>query len=226
MGALLLVASATDPAGALGRYTTEFRLEECTFSNLGDENPYLNLTPGYQLVLEGEEDGVAIEVQVTVLDEIETISFETMNGVPLTVDTRVVEEREIEDGEVQEVSLNWFARCVETSDIFYFGEEEDGVVGWRAGENGAFPGMIMPGTFLLGSRYFQEQAPEVALDRAEHVSMGLEVTVPAGTFSDCVRIRETNPLEPGSKELKVYCPGVGIVIDEEAKLVDFGFVEH
>ena len=29
---------------------------------------------------------------------------------------------------------------------------------WRAGVDGAQPGLIMPGTFLLGSRYFQEIA--------------------------------------------------------------------
>ena len=34
--------------------------------------------------------------------------------------------------------------------------------------------MIMPGTFLLGARYFQELADGIALDRAEHMEMGLK----------------------------------------------------
>jgi hypothetical protein len=79
----------------------------------------------------------------------------------------------------------------------------------------------MPGSFLLGSRYFQEQAQEVALDRAEHVAMGLTVTVPAGTFVDCVQVFETTTLEPNSKGTKIYCPGVGLVNDGEVELVDF-----
>jgi hypothetical protein len=90
---------------------------------------------------------------------------------------RVVEEREWQDDELVEVSRNFFARCKETGDVFYFGEEvdlyEDGeIVGhggaWLAGRDGALPGIIMPGRFLLGSRYYQEVAPDIALDRGEN----------------------------------------------------------
>ncbi len=65
------------------------------------------------MVLEGDEDGVEIEVIVSVLDETEMV-----DGVL----TRVVEERESEDGELVEVSRNFWALCTETGDIFYFGE--------------------------------------------------------------------------------------------------------
>ncbi len=126
------------------------------------------------------------------------------------------------------------ARCVETSDIFYFGEDvddhEDGeIVGhegaWQAVEDGALPGLIMPGRFLLGSKYFQELAPGTALDRAKNIAMGLDVTVPAGSFGDCVAVKETNPLEPGEDpDFKIFCPGVGIVMDEELELVEFRVV--
>jgi hypothetical protein len=184
-------------------------------------------------VLEGEDDGAEVRAEITVLRELEPIQFVTARGVPLTVLARVVEERETEDGELAEVSRNWFARCVETSDIYYFGEEvdiyEDGELvdhhgEWRAGEDGAQPGLMMPGTFLLGARYYQEVAPDVAEDRAEHVAMAKTIAVPAGLFTDCVQIEETNPLEPGARGIKVYCPGVGIVRDEELLLVDQGVV--
>ena len=79
----------------------------------------------------------------------------------------------------------------------------------------------MPGRFLLGSRYFQEIAPGVALDRAEHVKMGLTVKTPAGTFEDCVEVLETTPLEPGATSVKRYCAEIGLVVDGVAKLVDF-----
>jgi hypothetical protein len=42
-----------------------------------------------------------------------------------TIMTRVVEERESVDGELAEVSRNGCARCIETGDIYYFGEEVD-----------------------------------------------------------------------------------------------------
>jgi hypothetical protein len=153
----------------------------------------------------------------------------------LSIETRVVEEVETADGEPVETSRNFFAICDKTNDVFYFGEEvdifePDGTVShegaWRAGEPDedglAEPGIIMPGTFLLGSRYYQEIADGIALDRAEHVEMGLEITTGAGEFSECVRVVETTPLEPGKSE-KIYCPEVGLVVDSVVELVDYGF---
>jgi len=212
------------------RFTTEFRLEDCTFLTQGS-NPYFILEPGYQLVLEGVDDKALVRIVITVLDETETINLPDIGPI----ETRVVEEVETADGELVEISRNFFAICDKTNDVFYFGEDvdifdPDGTVShegaWRAGEPDedglAEPGIIMPGTFLLGSRYYQEQAEGIAQDRAEHVEMGLEITVPAGEFSECVRVIETTPLEGGKSE-KIYCAEVGLVIDDVFELVDYGF---
>ena len=214
-------------------FTSDFWLEDCEFKTKG-ENPYFILNPGYQLVLEGEEEGETLRVEITVLDETETIDIPEIGEVR----TRVVQEVETTDSELTEISRNFYAICDRTNDVYYFGEEvdiynEDGTIthegAWRAGEPDedgvAEPGVIMPGTFLLGSRYYQELAEGIALDRAEHPAMGLEVTVPAGTFTDCVQVIETTPLEPGSESEKIYCPGVGLVIDNAIELVEYGFVE-
>lgn len=226
-----LSRGVTMAEGKEPQFTTEFRLEDCRFRAKG-ANPYFTLNPGYQLVLEGEEDGETILAVVTVLHETEEIFLPDI-GV---VKTRVVEEREWVDDELVEVSRNFFARCEQTNDIFYFGEDvdiynPDGTIShegvWRAGEPDddglAEPGLIIPGTFLLGSRYFQEQADGVAMDRGENVEMGLAVTTEAGTFDGCVKVLETTPLEPREESEKVYCPGVGLVIDDELELVEFGF---
>lgn len=199
-------------------FTTDFRIEDCTFSDTG-RNPYFSLNPGDRLTL---TDGEVV-LQITVLNQTKTITFKTAKGKQLTVKTRVVEELETENNHVIERSRNFFARCVQTNDIHYFGEDvQPAAIGgaWLAGNHGAQPGVIMPGTFLLGSRYFQEIAPKVGLDRAEHVEMGLKVETEAGTFNGCVRIVETTPLEPGESE-KIYCPGVGLVFDNELELVEF-----
>jgi hypothetical protein len=219
------VAAAAEPAP----FTDSFRLQDCTFSNAG-RNAYFSLNPGDVLVFEGEDDGETLELQITVLRDRQPITLENRS-----ISTRVVEEREWLDGELVEVSRNFFARCEETGDVFYFGEDvdiyEDGEIvshdgAWRAGVSGALPGLIMPGRFLLGSRYFQELAPGIALDRAEHVAMELTIETEAGTFEDCVETVETSPLEPGSESTKVYCPGVGLVQDNEAVLVDFDVQEE
>ena len=206
-------------------FTTDFRIEECTWSNTG-RNPYFSLNIGDFLRL---TDGQVV-LDITVLDEIRVIDFVTAKGVPLSVTTRVVEELETEDGVLVERSRNFFARCTETNDIFYFGEDVFPVAiggAWLAGQpvsDPAQPGVIMPGTFLLGARYFQEIAPGVAEDRAEHVAAGLTVNTQAGTFQDCVEVLETTLLERNSKSTKRYCPGIGLVFDDGLELVDFSLV--
>lgn len=211
-------------------YTMEFPLERCYFLPYG-RNPYFLLQPGHRLVLEGEDEGVQERVAIRVLPRIKTIR---LDGIGL-VQTRVIEEREWKDGVLVEVSKNFFASCLGTGDVYYFGEEvdifhPDGSIthdgAWLAGVDGAMPGIIMPGTFLLGSRYFQELAPGVAMDRAEHVEVGIDLETEAGTFSDCARVLETSPLEPGAESEKIYCPGVGLAVDDEVELVAIGFRHH
>ena len=223
---LAFFLTAVSPAQAQseeGEFTEDFRLRDCRFRSEGS-NPYFILRPGYRLILEGEEDGVKEKLIITVLDRIKNIS---VPGYGI-VRTRVVEEQHFADGKRVELSMNYFAICDKTNDVYYFGEDTDifhpdGTVthdgSWIAGKNGATPGIIMPGTFLLGARYFQEQAPGVAMDRAEHVEMGLTVDTKAGTFQDCVFIVETTPLEPGATSEKIYCPGIGLVSDAPVQLI-------
>src|SRR5262245_36884004 len=227
VGAALLAAQDDGTAGG-PEFTTDFDLEDCPLSPNG-RNPYFSLQPGTTLRLEGLDEGDLVEVEIKVLDQIEPIQVE-VGGELLNVNTRVVREREWVNGELVEVSRNFFARCTKTDNIFYFGENvniyKNGQVvslegAWRAGVNGALPGLIMPSTFLLGSRYFQEMAPDVAMDRARHAAMGLTVDTPAGTFQDCVKVIETTPLEPGSQSVKIYAPGVGLIFDSGVELVEF-----
>ena len=218
------------PAPARGEepFTTDFRIEDCELEADG-RNAYFSLIPGDQLVLVGDDDGEEVVVQITVLQQKRTITFTTERGKQLRVKTRVVEEREWVDDELVEVSRNYFARCDQTGDIFYFGEAvdiyEDGEIvshdgAWLAGVGGAQPGVIMPGSYMLGARYFQERAPG-AMDRGDNTAMGLTIATPAGTFHDCVEVIETSPLEPGHESLKRYCPGIGLVLDGDAVLEEF-----
>lgn len=208
--------------GGKRAYTTEFHLDRCDFQTEG-RNPYFILEPGYTLKLAGESDGENVELRITVLDE--TIE---VGGV----ETRIVEERETADGELTEVSRNYFAFCPENGSVFYFGEDvdiyEDGEIvshegAWRHGVDGARAGLIMPGLPLLGARFFQEIAPEVALDRAIVVALDAEVRTPAGTFRDALATLETTPLEPSARELKFYAVDVGLVRDADLRLVSHGF---
>ena len=231
----LALLSWMAPAQADGNgFTDEFPLEDCQFRSRGS-NPYFPLRPGRQLhfsnqacVDEGECEELE-EVWITVLHETKEIELEIDDEIQ-TVRTRIVEELETADGELAEVSRNYFVECRGIGDVYYFGEDvddyEDGeIVGhdgaWLAGQDDAEPGLIMPGgAFLLGARYFQEFAPGIAADRAEHVDNDLEVEVPAGEFDDCVEIAETTPLDPTEFSEKIYCPGIGLVVDDDLELVE------
>lgn len=227
---LALAAAAAIACTTAGgdEFTSEFYIADCNFLPNGG-NAYFSLHPGHFLRLEGDDDGEEVVVEITVLGETRRFSF-MQDGRRIRASTRVIEEREWIDDELVEVSRNYFAACSKTGNVYYFGEDvdiyEDGkIIGhdgaWLAGVDGARPGLIMPNVFLLGARYYQEVAPDVALDRAEHVSMGLTVETPAGTFHDCIYIVETTPLEPGDESIKIYAPGVGLIVDDVVELVEF-----
>ncbi len=232
LGAAVILALFAGPAPA--QFTTEFRPEDCTWRSRGNQNRYFPLKPGHQNILVGEEedDGELIEIraEITVLRKTRKISFTSPDGAAVTLRARVLEEREFEDDELVEISKNFVAICRETGDVFYFGEDvddyEDGEIvdhegAWLAGVDGAQPGILFPGRFLLGARYFQEVAPGVALDRGRNVDMGLTVETDAGTFEDCVAVLDSSAFEPDAGgDLKLYCPRVGIVLDEILELVE------
>ncbi len=211
------VTSAEEaPASEQGKkWTTSFGQENCTFSTIG-RNRFFSLIPGDQLVLQSSEEKVVI----TVLDETKKIGG---------VRTRIIEEREEKDGELAEVSRNFFAICKEHGDVFYFGEEvddyKDGKIvahsgAWRADEANSKAGIIMPGTILLGARHYQEIAPN-AKDRAEIISDDVTMVTPAGTFRNCLRVEETSGLDPDEKYFKTYAPGVGLIQDEDLLLISY-----
>jgi hypothetical protein len=214
------VASLCLPACAQGGGDTSwqeaFDLSSCTMQPEG-KGRYFILEPGFQTVLEGGDT----KVQITVLEETRPIAG---------VITRVVEEREWKDGELYEVSRNYFAMCGETRDAYYFGEDVDyydnGKVvrhdgAWLAGENGNRPGLIMAGSPKPAMRYYQEFAPGVAMDRAEVVSLDETCETPAGTFSNCLKVKEGSALDPSESEYKYYAPNVGLVQDEDLKLIRY-----
>ncbi len=211
---------STEKAFADPSWQKQFHISECALQSTG-RNTYFVLEPGFRLVLEGGGGRLAI----TVLDETKTVTGVT---------TRIVEEREWRDDELVEVSRNFFAICPTTKDVFYFGEEVDDIqdgqtVGhsgaWLAGENGARPGLIMPGHPRLGMRYYQEIAPDVALDRAEVVSLDESLETPAGVFRNALKTQEGSALDPDEREFKIYVPEIGLAQEQALLLAEAGFIE-
>lgn len=220
-----LAAAAAPPVG----FTDQFPFAACDFKPYGG-NAFLNLTAGRQLYFSnvrcvgaGDCDELT-ELWITMLPETRLIRYFD-NGKARYARTRVMQEYETADGEVEEISRNYVASCAPMNDVYYFGEDVTDGDGnpepdsWLAGHDGARPGILMPDrAFLLGSRYYQEIAVN-AQDRGEHAALGLEIEVPAGVFRNCVKVIETSPLEPGHESLKFYCPNVGLVRDGDLELM-------
>ena len=181
------------------------------------DNPWFSLPAGQVAELRGEEDGAEVYLRMTVEEDTVEVAG---------VETRVLEEHEEADGEVDEISRNYFAQALDGT-VCYFGEEvdiyEDGEIvahdgAWLAGDGVNQPGIQMPAEPKLGMSYSQELAPGVAEDHADHIAAGEETETPYGTFTNTIRIREWSTLEPDSLSMKVYGYGVGLLQDDGLSL--------
>ena len=180
------------------------------------DNPYLPQTPGTVYRLRSETpDGVEINV-ITITRDTKVI---------LGVAATVVHDQVFLDGELSEDTFDWEAQDGQ-GNVWYFGEDsreiENGQVvstegSWEAGVNGARPGIIMLAHPKTGLGYVQEDAPDVAEDRAKVLSLKSKVDVPFGSFDHCLQTMEWSLLERGAREHKFYCPGVGFVEEVQPK---------
>lgn len=179
------------------------------------DHPYLPLAPGSRWTYRAQtEDGVE-RTEIEVLAETVTIQ-----GVTATVvhDSLYLDDVLVED------TRDWFAQD-EAGNVWYLGEDtcayvdgacDDHGGSWRWGDDGALPGLAMPAAPTVdGQPYYQEYYRGEAEDVGEVIAVGVTITVPAGTYDDCITTRDTSPLEPGVVEKKTYCRGVGDVLDEE-----------
>ena len=187
-------------------------------TNIDNEFFPLNLLT--ELVLEGEDDGETVRVEITVPGDTEVVAG---------VETLVMVETEYEDGELLEISRNFIVQA-EDGTVCYFGEDVDiydngDVVSndgaWRAGENGNLPGILMPGTPQVGDTFFQESAPGIAEDMSTIVAFGEPIDVPAGVFDDTLTAEDCNPMEDAETDEKVYVRGIGLSVDDVAELISF-----
>lgn len=175
------------------------------------DNPWFPLTPG--TVFRYAHTNGARNV-VTVTDGAKSI---------LGIRATVVRDQEYDGDELVEDTYDWYAQD-RRGNVWYLGEDtrelEAGRLvsrsgSWEAGRNGAQPGIVMPATPETGRRYRQEYLEGEAEDIGEILEVDAGATVARGSFSGCVRTADTTPLEPDVRETKVYCRGVGLVLEEE-----------
>ncbi len=177
-------------------------------------HPYFPLSPGTVWTYEGlTEDGLE-RIVVEVLAETRQVA-----GVTAIV----VRDRVFLDGSLIEDTFDWYAQD-EDGNVWYLGEDskeiENGRVvstegSWETGVDGAMAGIIMPATPTVGQAYYQEFYAGEAEDRGRILSLNESVSVPAGSFTNCIQTEDTTPLERDVLEHKFYCPNVGVVLELE-----------
>ena len=174
----------------------------------GVTNPFFPLVTGRTLVYEGTgPDGLEHD-EVT-----PTGNTRVILGVTCTEVRDVVTL----DGALVEDTLDWYAQDA-AGNVWYFGEESKSYEAgrlvslegsWVAGRDGALPGIIMEAAPAVGDIYRQEFLAMEAEDVARVVATGRMVTVPAGTYQNCMKIKEV--LSDGAIEYKYFAKGVGCV---------------
>jgi hypothetical protein len=207
--------AGTDPAVLTDQKTANPPFDAAAFVASID-NPYLPLLPGTVFHYRSETpDGLETDDVVVTRDSKQILG----------VDVTVVHDQVFLDGELAEDTFDWFAQDTE-GNVWYFGEDskeiEDGQVvstegSWEAGVGDNAPGVIMLAHPKVGLAYHQELAPDIAEDMARVLSLKGSPEVSYGSFDNCVGTMEWSLIEHGVREHKSYCPGVGLVLEDQPK---------
>jgi hypothetical protein len=210
--ALSLLTSVTQaPAADAGTATTTPACPAFSSSNFHKPtriiNRYFPLAPGDLYTYKGNRKKQAVVATVYV-----THNTPTVDGVA-TVEVR---DRVYESGTLTEDTLDWYAQD-DQGNVWYFGELATQLPAgtqtgsWTAGVNGAQPGYIMEAAPKVGDSYCQENAPGVARDAADVLSLSGSRSVPFGSYSgNVLQTKDYSLIEPHS-EHKFYAPGVGML---------------
>lgn len=176
-------------------------------------NPLLPLAYLKQDILEGSEAGAKVRVERTLLPK----KHKSFTIAGQKVESLVMEDREFKNGALEEVTLDYFAQDDE-GNVYYLGEDvdeyADGKVtghegAWLLGKDTQNPGVIIPAHPKVGDKFKSEDVNKEIREDDEVVSVSETVAVPAGTFENCVKVKEM--LADGTTEFKFYAPGVGVV---------------
>ncbi|TMI90914.1 MAG: hypothetical protein E6H00_05670 [Bacillati bacterium ANGP1] len=178
------------------------------------DNRYFPLAPGTTFVSRGAGSGATETMVVT--GETKTI---------MGVKTTQVRDREVnKNNELIEDTYDWYAQD-KNGDVWYFGEDTtvykhgkavSKAGTWEAGKNGALPGIIMKKHPQVDESWRQEYSKGVAEDMAQVLGTTETVTVPAGTYTNCVKTKDWDARHPYPAEYKYYCPDAGVVLETPA----------
>ena len=211
-----LVDVKTDDSTEEGRQRIERgqkSLKNVKFSHPRDiTNPYLPMATLKQDILEGIEANAKLRMERTTKPDI----HKTFKIGDQTVETLCVEDREFKNGALAEVALDYFAQD-DNGTVYYLGEDvdeyKDGkIVGhegtWLFGRDTQSPGVLFPGIPKIGDKFMSEDVSKAMHEDDEIVSLSETVTTPAGTYQNCIKLKEV--LADGDVEYKYFAKDIGV----------------
>ncbi|HEX4667740.1 MAG TPA: hypothetical protein VH207_14180 [Chthoniobacterales bacterium] len=177
----------------------------------GVDHRYFPLRPGTRRRYAATIFGEKFEREIVVARATKTI---------LGVRCTVVHDLTTSKGKLGEDTYDYYAQDKE-GNVWYFGEATtemrplgpSSAGSWEAGLKGALPGIVMPAQVKPGPAFRQDYLANWVEEMGQIMALGETVQVPAGTFPDCIRIREWSLLESGT-ETRWYAPGIGFVRSE------------
>ncbi len=200
-------AAGRSVCNKVGQAAYDPKINPADFSPVVD-NPWLPMKPGSEYVYRNKSENA--EVVITVTNK----KIKLMG-----VDCIIVHDVNSVGGVIEEDTLDYFAQHKDGS-VWYFGEDtisyDNGIANtagsWRAGLNGAKPGIVMFAAPAVGKSYRQEFFLGEAEDVAQGFAINQHVKVPAGTFNNAYQTKDFTALEPGNFEYKYYVRGIGNVL--------------
>jgi len=191
-------------------------------------NPWLPLSETPRVELRGTDDGADIRVVRTLLDRTEP--FEVGGE---TVEAAVVEDRAVEDGELHEIALDYYAQA-DDGTVYYMGEDvdnyENGKVAnhdgaFRYGEDTDALGVAMPANPMPGDEFSFEDVPGVGSERNTVATVGEPETFGGTTYEDALVV-DGYVLPDEEEESKYYARDIGLIREvgpeSDVQLVDQG----
>ena len=181
------------------------------------DNPIFPLQPGRTLIYSGTKDGKKA---------LNVFAITKRTKVIAGVTTRVVQDRLYLNNVLEERTADYYAQD-KCGNVWYFGEDTatldaaghvvstDG--SFRAGVDGAQPGVFMQAKPEIGRQFRQEWSQGHAEDRYTALDPDASIKVPAGSFTHALRTKEQTDLEPGVLDNKYYVKGIGEVKEVAVK---------
>jgi hypothetical protein len=180
-------------------------------------NPWYPLRPGSVYVYRGVKDGEPSREVMTV-----TRRTKTIDGAPCVVVSDLLYLR----GRLEERTTDFYTQDSK-GNVWYFGEntaelDRQGRVkntsgSWRAGVDGAKPGIFMFAHPRAGQTARQEYYKGQAEDHFQVLRLNVRVRVTFGSSPHALLTKEWTPLEPGVIDHKYYVRGIGTVLEKTFK---------